>query len=221
MTRSSYPTKSKDELPARRKYDNYPTELSLVVAAIGEVIDVNKVTSPIRVLDPGAGTGVWGRVSKMLMPSSLVYGVEVQELPKPSEFDHWFVQSYLDFFPDCTFDLICGNPPFGGMQKPPLWELFLRKSWKLLSPGGSIAFLLKVEISTGLGRKRGLWQELPPTICLPCCPRPSHTGDRKTNKNDLALWVWRKSHEGNVIGTLGQWPTRPFDWVTKCREVLE
>lgn len=222
MTRASYPTKSKEDLPQRRNFDSYPTELPLVVASIAEAIDINTI-NPVTVLDPGAGEGVWGRAAKLLLPNSEVSGVEIQDYFKPEGFDYWFVMDYLDFVPVYTpkFDFICGNPPFGGFEKPPKWEQFLHKSWSLLAPGGTIVFLLKVEVSTGLRRQRKLWSQLPPYMCLPCCPRPSHTGDRNTNKNDLALWIWKKDHRGQPIGTPGEWMTRPFDWVTKCRKVLE
>jgi hypothetical protein len=202
----------------RDPFDFYPTEPELARAAL---LRFGPTRSPCRILDAGAGTGVWGQVAKELWPTAHVTGVELQNLPHPAGYDLWYkCLDFREFQPPHMYDLIIGNPPFNGKDySPPLWEQFFSHAWPMLRSSkrasyASVIWLLPVDIITGIERFRRLWLKYPMFVHAPCLPRPAHNGDgsRNTAFREEGIAVWRKNWIGEVIGIYGQWSTSPLVW---------
>jgi hypothetical protein len=85
----------------------------------------------------------------------------------------------------------------------------------MLEPGGVLMFLLRVQMVCGVDRYEGLYRTHPLAYHCPCVPRPSHTGNGKTNMNDLALYVWHKGPDGRAVGRPGEWIGRPLRYERK------
>lgn len=126
----------KTNLPSRRAFDHYPTERTLITAALKAA---HPSTSSGRgpenvesILDPGAGDGRWGAIAKTFYPAAILHGVELRQAPRPAAFDGWYTQDFLTFTPARQYDLIVGNPPYGPRRNgKPLAEWFIRHSWQL------------------------------------------------------------------------------------------
>lgn len=152
----------------------------------------------LRILDPGAGSGVWGAIASSTIRSE-VWGVELRDLGEPlAEFDQWFGGTdYLKWLPSSDlfgnerrFDLIIGNPPYS------LAEEFIRHSFDLLAPGGQVIFLLRLAFLEGQARAKGLWVECQPERVLVLPKRPSFSGNGKTDAVAYAAFYWRQGFKG-------------------------
>ena len=150
---------------------------------------------PLRVLDPGAGTGVWGRAVNREMPSSRVVGVDIA-LPSAGDmgvYDAYHQMDYRDF-DDAGFHLVIGNPPYA------LAEAFVRKSLDLLPSGGYIYFLLQLNFLGSRGRQVGLFAEFPPQYIYVLTRRPSFFSvegkAKSTDANNYAMYLWQKGYQG-------------------------
>lgn len=186
-------------LPPRRDHDFYPTDLGTVTRILEKYrlqpSEKRHFRYPRRVLDPGAGSGNWGKIARELWPITNITGCEIRpDAPRPAAYDTWlvgdFVSIYQGMFP--AFDLVMGNPPF----KPA--EEFVRVAWELLHPDGYLIFLLRLSFLEGQGRRDGLFAELPPKAIWVCSKRPSFTEDGKTNATAFAAFVWQKGWSGDT-----------------------
>jgi len=176
-------------LPERRKNDFYPTEPTLVRKILMEV----KPDWPAsRILDPGAGKGVWGIEAKKIFPGSKIYGVDIAKYPKPKEYHKYAYGDFTKFKTSLRFDFIIGNPPYGPMVNGvSMAELFVRKSMSLLSEKGTLVFLLRSNFLCGVGRYEKLFQEFNLYKYYAVSRRPSFYGG-KTNATDYGVFVWKK-----------------------------
>ncbi len=149
---------------------------------------------PLRVLDPGAGCGSFGKGARELWPLATITGCELRDIPPPEVYDRWlwgdYPTLYRGMFP--AFDLIMGNPPFK------LAEPFVRTSLPLLLPGGHLVFLLRLAFLEGQRRRDGLFAEFPPKAVWVCSKRPSFSGDGKTNATAFAVVVWQQGWDGRT-----------------------
>lgn len=103
-------------LQPRRDNELYETPEPLAVQALELLPEIR----PRRILDPGAGGGVWGRAARRKYPKAEIWGVENSGEPKPPEYDTWWTHNYLsDNYEDRLREqtLIIGNPPYGDV-----WE---------------------------------------------------------------------------------------------------
>lgn len=182
-----YLTKTQiEELPKRHTNDNYQTPLKLIGAAMWRygLLTSGNIDS---ILDPGAGDGRWGKLAAQYTGAEIVAGVELDEMPKPVEFTHWYSpQDYLTWAPDRKYDMICGNPPYR------LAEAFIRKSWDILEPTGRLVLLLPLQFQAGIARYNKLWQEIPIYEVSVCSRRPSFYGGG-TNGTDYGIYVWYRN----------------------------
>lgn len=208
-------------LPTRRAHELYPTERSLIKAALKRYA-LQKGGEPEFVLDPGAGDGRWGQAVKALYPEAKVHGVELRPAARPKGFDIWLGQcSFLDFTPSHRrrYGLICGNPPYGPkVGGVILAEHFIRHGFDLLAPGGRMIYLLPLQMMAGKDRYNNLWLTHPPTLVAVVSPRPSfglnQHGRRGTNGTDYGLYCWDKGLDGTCAGVARRWATELF-----CYEV--
>lgn len=201
--------KEDTELPDRKPYDLYETERTLIRAALKQFAPTGVNT----ILDVGAGDGRWGNLAytfyKMVYGAeTTVYGVELRNVAKPKHFAAWASETdYLEWDGPTPgyFDLIVGNPPYGPRIKGrPQAEHFVRHSWDLLAPKGTMMFLLRLNMMAGVDRHDHLWNTHPPVRVGVCSRRPSFYGGG-TNATEYGVYVWKKSLSGSQYGRPGKW----------------
>lgn len=183
-----YSTKA---LQPRRQYDHYPTPSGLVRAALQLVPDGMSVE---RILDPAAGTGVWGAVARERWPEAFIEGVEIQPCLPNQKYDSWKIDNFFSFVEahNGPYDLIIGNPPYGKPVKN-MAELFVRGCIPLLSDTGKLMFLLRSAFLEGIDRGQNFYKEHCPTDVYQLMRRPSFTGNAKTDSTAYSLFVWDKT----------------------------
>lgn len=204
MTTLYVTQKGMANLPDRPAYDQYKTEPNLVRAAYQAYWPELADCQPNRILDPGAGEGVWGSVAREAWPESNITGVELQSLPHPPAYDAWRPgQDYRDWaatflsVTNLKYDLVVGNPPYRHAEE------FIQRSWQLLKPGGIILFLLRLSFQSGVRRCEEFWPAYPLSDVGIVVRRPSFYGN-STNATDYGIFMWRKG-QGYPSGG---WPTR-------------
>lgn len=179
-----------EPLPERQEYDFYPTDRGTVEDALHAIY--RGVFVPRRILDPGAGAGIWGEVARERWRNAHITGVELRDVPSHPAYDEWATGSFLDSGLELSsaFDLVMGNPPYG------VAEEFVRRSLSLLVPGGRLVFLLKLSFMAGKHRAANLYAEHPPRWYAPCGRRPSFTGDGKSAPEEYTLCIWQRGYSG-------------------------
>lgn len=181
----------RDKLPPLNDNDFYATPPGFARAAL-EQLPANY--APFRVLDPGAGTGVWGRAVKDRWPDSRITGVDLRDIPCPTAYFNWCAnQDFLAYSSPVQYDLIIGNPPFKHA------ELFVRHSMTMLNEGGAVLFLLRLAFLEGQDRYERLYRDYPPRKVVVSSRRIAFTGN--SNPNSYALYLWQKGWTGET--TLG------------------
>lgn len=131
----------------------------------------------LRVLDPCAGNGVFGRSIRTFRPKATLHEIDVSPQGPGIEM--------LDFFSlGCTegriFDVIIGNPPYS------LAEQFIRHA---LSLAPEVHFLLRLNFLEGQ-KRRAFWKEHPVSHVAVLSRRPSFTG-KGTDATAYAVFVWK------------------------------
>lgn len=180
--------KDTSRLPARNDADFYPTPMGFCRAALAQLPDG---LTPTCILDPGAGTGVWGRAARERYPGVTITGIDLRAVPKPAGYTFWINADFLRAAtPQPAFDLVIGNPPFN------VAEAFIRASLDLLEDGGVLMFLLRLAFLEGQARGSGLWSKTPPERVVVASRRIAFTGG--SNPNSYALYIWRKGYTGDT-----------------------
>lgn len=190
-------------LPERIPFEHYATERTLIRAAL---FDYGPLKAPL-ILDPGAGDGRWGAIAREFYPRAIIDGVEIRDLPMPAGFNGWHQWDFLDFCSSIPYDLILGNPPYGPkVGGVSMAECFIRHAWKMLAPGGTMIFLLRLAFQAGAARYEGLWTSHPLYRLVVVSCRPSFYGNG-TNGTEYGLFIWRKRLDGSSMGNARKWPT--------------
>ena len=181
----------------RRKNDFYETPLAVAAETM-----FNIPCEPLfvkKVLDPGAGRGVWGKALRLYNKTAHITGIDIQSTadlrPNPLIYNHWVLDDYLDWKTDDKFDLIMGNPPYK------LAHEFVDKSLDLLAPNGQLVFLLRLAMLESLKRYKTWWTHSPIYKVLVSTRRISFTNDRKTDDTAYAIFMWREGWDASP--TLG------------------
>lgn len=189
--------KSDTGLPERHENDKYVTEKTLVDAATWNF-------SPVahHILDIGAADGRWGLSALRLADANCTLtGVEIEDVPKPDGFTHWFNEDFLTWKAPQTYDLIVSNPPYF------LAEPVIRKAWDILTPGGTMLMLLRLSFMEGVKRYTGLWRDICPVEVAVVSRRPSFSGNNRTNATAYGVYVWEKYSDGVSVGKPRTWKT--------------
>lgn len=176
-------------LPKRKDFDFYPTPLPVAVDALRRLpAGVN----PRNILDPGAGTGVWGKAARFVWPKATVTGVDIRPVARPPQYSFWFQHDFLLTDAHGTFDMVVGNPPYKYAEQ------FVKHGMKHLETGGYLVFLLRLNFLESQSRAAGLWRQHPPCKVVVCSSRISFTGDGKTNATAYAYFIWQKGWQGET-----------------------
>lgn len=179
------------QMRPRDPLDHYPTPLALCRDALALIPDERPV---ISILDPGAGTGPWGRVARERWTTATIEGVEVNaERPQAVGYSTWHHADFLSWqAPANSYDLVIGNPPYK------FAEAFVRRSLELTQPDGYVLFLLRLAFLEGQARGATLWRQIPPQQVAVCSARPSFTGDGNTDATAYALFLWQRGWRGTT-----------------------
>lgn len=213
------------EMRPRDSADFYPTPLATAYAALKLL---PKEYTPLHILDPGAGSGIWGLAARRRWGYSRITGVELRNIPAHSEYSHWFQGSLLSLpsprvpvppfrdakaeqraYEQYRFDLWAYQQAVWTWPRvlydcvignPPYKyaEAFVRLSLEHTVEGGYVVFLLRLAFLEGQERGAGLWKEYPPKQVAVCSQRPSFTGDGKTDATAYAVFVWQKGYSGST-----------------------
>ena len=143
------------------------------------------LVKPRSILEPGCGGGAFLRAARKTWPRADLRGVDLAPACRGPG-----LVGRMDLFSlTWSYEMILGNPDFGCAEK------IVRHCLGLLSPGGYLAFLLRLNMLGGLGRA-SLYAEHPLWLFQPIAGRPSFTADGKTDSSDYGLFVWREGHTG-------------------------
>lgn len=182
--------RGRDDLPKRNNFDFYPTPYGVCVAALAQL---PPDLTPKRILDPGAGTGVWGRAARARWPDASITGIEIRETPMPDAYNVWTINSFQTWqAPEDKYDLILGNPPFK------VAEEFIRKCMTLLTPRGVLQILLRLSFLDGQDRGARLFKDYPLSAVIVVSKRINFT-DGDNNPHNYAMYQWREGHAGDSI----------------------
>lgn len=177
----------------RNPNDEYITPVPLAKAVV-EVISLG--FEPATILDPGAGTGVWGLAAREKWPNATIWGVELKKSERPEEYDYWVDrEDFLVWSPPSyvKFDLVIGNPPYSSSTNRNLAADFVMKSLELAYDYTEVWFVLKTEFLNGVGRYKSMYSgaAVPKSVYhLP--NRPSWYNNGHTNTIDYSIFQWVK-----------------------------
>lgn len=164
----------------RHELDAYETPRAVVDAALMLVA----LEPPHTILDPGAGTGVWGAGARARWPAAEIVGVELEPVNPHSSYTDWCIGDFLTspvFEPtDDGFDLCAGNPPYG------LAEEFVHRA---LGVSKNVLFLLRLSFLESQKRHASLWKKHVPDLVAVLPKRPSFTGGG-TDATGYAIFCW-------------------------------
>lgn len=178
------------KLPDRVEFDFYPTPIELCRIVVSNL----SIGYPKLVLDPGAGTGVWGRALREEYPNSKIVGIEIRDVSHPKEYDVWVSGDFLKMVKQDTFNLVIGNPPYRCAGE------FLNKSLNIIKDNGYIVFLLKLSFLESKDRFIKYYSKgLNPKEVWVSVRRVSFTGNRKSNADAYGIFIWQKGYMGDTI----------------------
>ncbi|HML21848.1 MAG TPA: hypothetical protein PKD09_09380 [Aggregatilinea sp.] len=178
--------------------EHYPSDPRVVEFA------VSRLWRPTRprpiVLDPCAGSGVWGQTIKRFWPQAIVIGVDLPGVERPDGYDHWFAGDFLRIGRrmlkrGIRIDFTATNPPFSKSEE------FSALTYELLRPDAWQIYYLRIAILAGQDRCREFWPKLPPRAVTTSAKRQSFSGNGRTDpQTEYALYIWQKGFTG--FGTL-------------------
>lgn len=190
----------KSERP-RKEYDFYETpyglcKTSLIRLREDENILLDSLQCMLaKVLDAGAGRGVWGSAFNSVFPNTMSVAVELNPITPETIYDKVNFGDFLemDLF---NFTLVYGNPPYS------LAEEFVRKSLEIIRDDGYVYFLLRLAFLESKKRHFGLFSEFPPKRVYVLSRRPSFfstkEGRKTTDALSYAMFLWQKGWEGKT-----------------------
>lgn len=174
----------------RKKNDAYYTPQPLADLLVRDLDGPDNRLLGLKVLEPSAGAGAFALACEIAGATVTVLDLD-PDAPCFKCDAEWADRICADFLewspPDGeTFDLIVGNPPYLD------GEAFVVRTLELLAPGGLCVFLLRLGFWAGLERCDGLYQDHPVEDVRPVAPRPSFTGDGKTDGTEYGVFYFRR-----------------------------
>lgn len=170
--------------------------------AIKQLTGITGEAVDFLTLDPGCGTGVWGRAVNKVFNYPLSWGIDLEnrlghaeDIINPEPYDYYYVQDYLTFTKEGNkkyFNLICGNPPYSSSSDRNLAEKFLIKSLQIAAPNGIVGLLLKTEYIASLRRFENIYKSIRPQYMIQYVPRIKWEGFQFNNTIEYAFFIWKK-----------------------------
>jgi SAM-dependent methyltransferase len=198
---------NRNRRPADERVENdaYETPAPLALAICRRIAEM--IEPPRRVIDAGAGTGIFCAAARLTWPGAQIAAVDLdpghEAICRLRGAANFHAGDFLALAPEVIgrADLVLGNPPYS------LAEEFIRHAWMAFldrdAPArwlGSICFLLRGGFRAGAGRwgNGGLFDLAPPRASWPVVPRPSFSGDGKTEGTEYEIMLWTVGHAGGV-----------------------
>lgn len=201
----------------RDPMDHYPTDPAVALAALRllphDLGRRHPDHTPPFIVDPGAGSGVYGAAARQIWPDAEISGCDIRDLPQPAAYDQWIPR--WDFVTQAVgggANLVMGNPPYKFAEE------FIRKGFRFLTDGGYINFLLRLSFLEGQKRARGLWKDFPLQSVHVLAARPSFTGDGRTDATAYAIFILQKGWTGTTTLHILDWSA---DQIIPQRSFLE
>lgn len=192
-------------LNPRKERDEYPTPYDFVYSVCNHDL-YNLIHNSDYILDPGCGSGVWGKAIKAVRPHAFITGVEINQehvMNMSRVYDEFNMVDFTDphFYPHQQSDLIIGNPPYS------LAHEFINKALQIVKPGGRVVFLLRLDFLASV-KRYDMWYntEGKPEIVRVSSSRISFDGSGKSDDTNYALFQWIKAPV--TSSTILSW----FDW---------
>ena len=151
---------------------------------------------PVSVLDPSAGSGVFGQAFRVAWPRARTTAIEVKRIESwflRENYDNHAIGTFEDVYgsdedslPSPNFDLVMSNPPFHS------WREFVELGLTLVKPGGYVVYL---GLTSWNGRSQAgydLFDTIPPVTEMKI---PGAVGFRIRGNDvrDYCFWVFRRS----------------------------
>lgn len=152
---------------------------------------------PKVILDPSAGSGIFGQAFRQVWPDAETWAVEPKRIESwflRQNYDHCtigtfessYINGYEDPLPLANADLVMSNPPFHS------WREFVRMGLQLVKPGGYVVYL---GLTSWNGRSEAgyeLFETIPPVAEMKI---PGAVGYRIRGNDvrDYCFWVFRRS----------------------------
>lgn len=185
--------------PMRKRDPNdfYPTPLAVCRAGIALLAEQYPAFKDI--VDPGAGSGVWGIAARELWPNAVITGFESRlDAPRPAAYTNWVADNFLAASAEVwnSFDAAIGNPPYKIAQQ------FIEHTMSMLKSGSPCLQLLRLNFLEGQGRARGFFKRCKPRKVYVLAGRPSfiESGEKKgkTDATAYALILFEKDYDGST-----------------------
>lgn len=180
-----------NELPERAKEDFYPTPYSV---ALGTVLMLKKMFYSAReVLDPGCGTGVWGKAVREVYGKQVrrIAGFDIRTIPAPQDFsyDYWMTGNYLEekWSGFKGYAAAIGNPPFNVAAE------MIEHSFEYFKVQ-YVGFLLPADFLYTEKRMHHLYTKYPLRMMTGYAKRIPFTGSG--NPNNYAFYLFDRSWRG-------------------------
>lgn len=173
----------------RREGDFYPTPDGMTEDIVSYIAD-NYGKDYSRVLDIGAGHGVFGAAVRNIMNTDLLDGVESDpEFEHHSAYSNWINQDFNLWLNDNPYDLIIGNPPY--VKNLPVW---VNRARDMLAPKGIFCWLLRTEFMAGKRRQREIFSKWRPYEVVQIVGRVSfkYPETSASGNYDSAFYIWGK-----------------------------
>jgi hypothetical protein len=161
------------QLPKRREWDLYPTPPAAVAAALTWYQEQHHAP-PLRILDIGAGAGVYGAVARQFWPDAEITGLEIRPLDAPPAYDRWIIGDLTQWEPDHQYGLVLGNPPYKHAAAA------VRLGLDCVAPHGLALFLLRLSFLGGQKRAKTLYAEGLLRAVVVCSKRIPFNSDGST-----------------------------------------
>lgn len=186
------------ELQPRKEFDFYPTPRELCSSIYRECAIL--LWNPyLKVLDAGAGDGVWGQEFRKFSPLSIITGVELRDLNKPDGYDNWHRSTDFMSFDEGEYDVVLGNPPYKYAEE------FVWKGLELINISGYVIYLLPLSFLESKKRYNSLFMGHAPFTVLVSTRRVSFTGNKKSDNTAYAVYIWSKQKRKDSILSWLDW----------------
>lgn len=170
-----------------------------------------RLNEPVKLLDVGAGSGVWGQAAKDFANNRgyrrlVVHGVERDPKfsPHPA-YNEWIVDDFLNTTLS-GYDLVYGNPPFS-LAEACAWTALYRIGERraLVRSEGYVGMLLRLGF-LGSYRRQELFTDYPLQAVHVLVPRVSFRSSGATDYSEYALFQWSShTRQGSGMANL--------DWI--------